>query len=106
MIDNATHRVHEGPYVECSFAVNGPNYQEVDCRDGICRYEPHWHPCDDECAKKVADLHADLAAHRAVVRELAISLEAFVEGKFMDYGHAADVLAHPLVQQAREEPHV
>ena len=56
--------------------------------------------CCDEHRQKRAD---EWIAHRAVVRELALSLETFVVGHFMDYGHAADVLAHPLVQQVREE---
>ena len=55
--------------------------------------------CCDEHRQKSAN---EWIAHRAVVRELALSLETFVVGHFMDYGHAADVLAHPLVQQARE----
>ena len=40
---------------------------------------------------------ADLAAHRAVVRELATELKRYVG----DLG--LPILAHPLVQQAREE---
>ena len=58
--------------------------------------------CCDEHRQKNAN---EWIAHRAMVRELALSLETFVVGHFMDYGHAADVLAHPLVQQAREAPH-
>ena len=55
---------------------------------------------------KIDTLKADLAAHRAVVRELAESLEAWGTGKDSAgqiVCHVSHLLAHSLVQQAREE---
>ena len=58
---------------------------------------------DDFVKPTVDRLLANLAAYQVVVRELAVALEAFVAGQFMDYGHAADTLTHPLVVAARKE---
>ena len=51
---------------------------------------------------------ADLAAHRAVVRELADFIELIKdddEARGENVDEPLRLLAHPLVQQAREAPH-
>ena len=68
------------------------------------------HPAHDaayhgDVASTYRRLLADLAVYRAVVRELAETLIATRARWNLDIPGYKELLAHPLVQQAREEPH-
>ena len=94
-----------GMFINCVYCGHryGPD-TEVPASKALILKE-HIEVCPDH---PMSALKRDLAAHRAVVRELARALEIAMGDEFVHHGQATRkivraALAHPLVVAAREE---